>query len=58
MNQPKDLGAKGLSTPPHGVSEQQARDIVAYYWITQPNLIYEGLKQAFSLTPTLDQTLQ
>ena len=48
-----------VNTPiPHNVTEQQARDIVAYYWIVQPNMIYEGLKQAFSLSPKEGEVLQ
>lgn len=50
---------KGLSTtPPHEVSEAQARDIIAYYWIVEPAMMYEGLKLAFNLVPKSGETVQ
>lgn len=60
MNQPKDLGATatGLSTPPHNISEAQAKDIIAYYWIVNPNIMYEGLKIAFNLAPKSTESIQ
>jgi hypothetical protein len=44
--------------PPHGVSEQQAIDIIAWYWIVDPQMMYKGLSTAFGLAPSDKDTVQ
>lgn len=44
--------------PPHGVTEQQAIDIIAFYWIVNPDMMYKGLSTAFNLSPKETDVIQ
>ena len=53
-----ELNMLNLPNVPHSLTEQQAREVVAFLWINKPDEIYEGLKLAFNLAPKSGETVQ
>jgi hypothetical protein len=46
-NQPKGM----LDKVPYGLTEEQLVAAIAWAWLVKPDMMYQGLKQAFSLAP-------